>query len=367
MWPKERELELVAKMDVDYGIHVLKSSIQDQNKLEGEYRQQLIRLANHIVETLSSYRHEDMSAELIKLGDIELLKKFLLRQAHSYSIDIDPNLLIKVAERFGWEHFAQAIQSRLTAQNGLQWLDSLVQTGKSISEEGQGFIRKWVGSRWQQSLGSAMPSVAEPALPSNARARDRYKYQIARFHTEKSAKQDEIIYLVRLTSCLNMETVASKVIARLADPPEEKFLTETYGPAIVRALTSLKQKEHNQTIAQQFVSAVRQCLQVQYPNPPEPPQDWSREGHLDCDCEFCTEVNEFLPKRDIGSMSIDKTLKRNLLHVESEVEKSQIEVDIDIQKVASKFNGIIQKNQSRYERKRLLYDAAQGFIRKLPS
>ena len=75
MWPKERELELVAKMDVDYGIHVLKSAIQDQNKLEGEYRQQLIRLANHIVETLPSYRNEDISAELIKLGDIELLKK----------------------------------------------------------------------------------------------------------------------------------------------------------------------------------------------------------------------------------------------------------------------------------------------------
>ncbi len=68
-------------------------------------------------------------------------------------------------------------------------------------------MRKWVASRWQQSLTSAMQSVAEPALPSNARARDRYKYQVARFNTEKSAKQDEIIYLVRLTSCLNMESI----------------------------------------------------------------------------------------------------------------------------------------------------------------
>jgi len=366
MWPKDRELELVAKMDIDYGIHVLKSAIQDQNKLEGEYRRQLIRLANHIVETQPSYRHEDISAELIELGDIELLKKSLFRQAHSYAIDIDPNLLIKVAEQFGWEPFAQGIQSRLTAQNGLQWLDSLVQTGNSISDAGQGFIRKWVASRWQQSLGSAMQSVAEPALPSNARARDRYQYQMARFNTEKSAKQGDIIYLVRLTSCLNMGTVASKVIERLAHSPEEKFLTETYGPAIISALNSLKKKEHHQTIAQQFAVAVRQGLQAKYPNPPEPPEDWSREGQLNCDCKFCTEVNAFLPQHDIGSMSLDKMLKRNLLHVESEVEKSQIEVDIDIQKVASKFNGIIQKNQSRYERQRQLYDAAQGIIRKLP-
>jgi len=65
-------------------------------------------------------------------------------------------------------------------------------------------------------------------------------------------------------------------------------------------------------------------------------------------------------------MRIDKTLKRNLLHVESEVEKSQIEVDIDIQKAASKFNGILWKNQRRYERRRQLYDAAQEIMRQLP-
>ena len=110
-------------MDVDYGIHVLKRSIQDQHKLEGEYRQQLIRLANHIVETQPSYRNEDISAELIKLDDIELIKKFLFGQANSYSIDIDPNIFIKVAERFGWEHFAKDVQLRITAHNSLQWLE----------------------------------------------------------------------------------------------------------------------------------------------------------------------------------------------------------------------------------------------------
>src|SRR5215470_15730853 len=367
MWPKERELECVAKMDADYGIHVLQRTMQEQNKLEGERRQQLLQLANHIVETLPSYRHVDISAELIKLGDIALLKKLLFRQANSYVIDIDPNLFIKVAERFGWEPFAPDVQARLTAQNGLQWLDSLVQTGRSISNAGQALMRKWVASRWQQSLASARQPVAAPALPSNARARHRYQYQIARFNTAKGAQQDEIIYLVRLTSYLSMETVASQIIAHLADAPEETFLTETYGPAIVSALHSLQKKAHNHTIAQQFASAVRQCLQAKYPHPPEAPADWSREGQLDCNCEFCTTVNAFLPKPDIGSMGIYKTLKRNLMHVESAVEKNQIEVDIDMQKAASKFNGIIQKNQSRYERKRQLYDAAQEIIRKLPA
>src|SRR6516164_1834233 len=144
MWPKERELELVVHMDVDYGIHVLKSAMQNQSTLEDERRRHLIQLANHIVETLPSYRSDDISAELIQLEDIELLKKFLLRHTHAYAIEIDPNLWIKAAERFGWKPFAQAIASRLTAQNSLQWLDALAQTGQSLSEEGQDVMRKWV-------------------------------------------------------------------------------------------------------------------------------------------------------------------------------------------------------------------------------
>ena len=71
-------MELVAKMDVDYGIHVLKSAMQDQSTLEDERRRQLIQLANHIVETLPSYRSDDISAALIQLEDIELLKNSCL-------------------------------------------------------------------------------------------------------------------------------------------------------------------------------------------------------------------------------------------------------------------------------------------------
>jgi len=120
--------------------------------------------------------------------------------------------VIKAAERFGWKPFAQAIASRFTAQNSLQWLDALAQTGQSISEEGQDVMRKWVTSGWRQSLTSAMQPVVEPTLPSTARARHRYSYEMARFNTETSAKQHEIIYLARLTSCLNMGAVASQII-----------------------------------------------------------------------------------------------------------------------------------------------------------
>ncbi|MEZ4657395.1 MAG: hypothetical protein R2911_07470 [Caldilineaceae bacterium] len=61
-------------------------------------------------------------------------------------------------------------------------------------------------------------------------------------------------------------------------------------------------------------------------------------------------------------MTIYGTLKRNLLHVETELAKQQIEAEIDIRKRAPKFDGTIKKNQRHYEEERQLYSAAQEIL-----
>jgi len=367
LWPKERELDLVASMDVDYGIHVLTRTLEGQQDLDNAVRQPLIQLAHHLLDSQSFYRHDDLVPTLIKLGDIELLKKFLLRRTHSWSFDVDPRALIEVAERFGWQHFADDIQPRLTAQNGMQWLDSLLQTGKSIADEGQGVIKQWVESRWEQSLTVAMKSVNAPTEPTNARERQLYLRELQHFNAQKRSQQTELIYLIRLTACLNMADVAQQAIARLAEHTDKQFLTETYGPAVVEARRDLAQRAHQPAIVQRFADAVQQRLQAEFPTPPAPPQDWSRTGQLACDCEFCIQVNEFLPKPNVASIGIYGTLKRNLLHVEDEIAKQQIEAEIEIQKRAPKFDGTIKKNQRHYEQQRALYNTAQEIIEQLSS
>lgn len=367
LWPQERELDLVARMDAAYGIHVLKRTLQGQKALEEAVRQPLIRLAHHLLDVQTVYSTEDISAELIKLGDIDLLKKFLFRRTNSWSFDVDPVALIKVAKTFGWQHFADDVQSRLTAQNGMAWLDSLLQTGTSIAEEGVDVIRQWVESRWAQSVTAAMQAANTPVEPTNARDQRRYQHEMQRFNDQQRSRQAEIIYLVRLTACLNLHTIAQQAIARLADHPDNQFLTATYGPAVVEARRNLQNREHNPAIIKHFTDAVRQRIQAEFPAPPAPPPDWSRAGQLACDCEFCAQVNAFLPKPNVSSMGIYGTLKRNLEHVETEMEKQQIEAEMQIKKRAPKFDGTIKKNQRHYEQQRTLYNAAQEIIEQLAS
>ncbi|MCB0105435.1 MAG: 2OG-Fe(II) oxygenase, partial [Caldilineaceae bacterium] len=280
LWPKERELELVASMDVDYGIHVLTRMLEGQQDLDNAVRQPLIQLAHRLLNSQSSYHHADLLPALIKLGDIELLKKYLLWRTNSWSFHIDPSALIQIAETFGWQHFAADIESRLPAQGSMHWLDSLLQTGKSISDEGRDMIKQWVASRWEQSITAATESLRRPAEPTNARERRGHHYVLQSFNERTRGQQAALIYLIRLTACLNMAEIAQEAIARLAKHTDKQFLITTYGRAVVEARLDLEQLPHDPAIAQRFADAVQQHLQTEFSTPPEPPQDWSRAGQL---------------------------------------------------------------------------------------
>jgi hypothetical protein len=54
-----------------------------------------------------------------------------------------------------------------------------------------------------------------------------------------------------------------------------------------------------------------------------------------------------------------------LLHIESEIEKSQVELDIEIRRTPPKFAGTCRKNQRRYDNQRRLFDSAQQILKDL--
>lgn len=336
IWPKDREFDLLTKMDLDYGIHVLKTSLQEQNSWEDDYRQKIIRLADHILEDLPTYRNKDISKELILIEDVELLKKFLRKQMNQYTLSqVDNQIFMQIIERFDWHPFEEDISAYLTPRQGaLDWLNSLLLASESLSHEGQSAMTRWVNELWKPSL-------------------------------EYGLTKEVIANLVQMISLLKIDTLPDEIIASLSRQKQKEFLTATYGPALVSSLKELKGRDYDQTIMKKFFEDVHQRIKADFPSPPDAPKDWSREGQLDCDCEFCTEVNQFLPDPERREISFFKTLKRNLLHIESEVEKSRVELDIEIRRSPPKFEGTCRKNQSRYDYKRELFESAQQILKDL--
>ncbi len=336
LWPKNREFDLTTRMDLDYGIYVLKTSLQPQNLADGDYRHKIIRLANHILDKLPSHRKNDISREIILIEDMALLKKFLHKQLNQYRLgQVDTQIFTQIIERFGWQPFEEEIGAYLTPRRGaLGWLNSLLLAGVSLSGAGQSIMTRWVTDLWKPSL-------------------------------ELGLTGETIANLVQVVSLLKIEALPDEIITFLSGQKQPDFLTGAYGPALVSSFKALTGRDYDQTIMRKFNEDVRQRIKADFPAPPEAPQDWSREGQLGCKCEFCAEINRFLPDPKRREISFYKTLKRNLLHIEAMIEKSRVELDIEIRRTPPKFDGFCQKNQSRYDNKRKLFDTAQQIVQDL--
>jgi hypothetical protein len=235
-------------------------------------------------------------------------------------------------ERFGWESFEEDIRPYLTPRRGaLYWLNSLVLATENLSAEGQSVMKRWVNDLWKPSL----------------------VYNLT---------EEEVENLVQIVSLLKIEALPDEITTFLSGQNQKDFLTGTYGPALVNSLKQLKGRDYDHSIMNTFIENIRHRIAAEFPAPPDVPKNWAREGQLDCDCEFCTEVNQFLPDPERRAISFYKTLKRNLLHIEARVEESQVEIDVEIRRRSPKFDGTCRKNQRRYDHKRELFDTAQKIV-----
>ncbi len=157
------------------------------------------------------------------------------------------------------------------------------------------------------------------------------------------------------------------MLAFLAEQKQADFSdNHLCAKAIMKSRHPLSQIKCDQSLLQISASQdVRQRIAIQNITPPTLPADRACRWQLNCTSELCSEVNQMLPDARNSGTTILKTLKRNLLHVQSEIEKSQVDVDVTIRSAPPKFNGTFRKKRNSYEKQRKLYDQAQGFVKEL--
>ena len=333
IWPADRDFDVITKTDIDYKIYYLKNFLRGKNLSEGDHLQKISQLVGHIIDNQSPHSSEDILEELVAIGDVELLKKFVQKEMNCYDLSrVNAQGFKKIVELFGWQHFEQDVSPYLTPNRGaLQWMNSVLRIGDPLSNEGVSVMKRWMTALWRPSL--------------------EYRLQ----------KQD-IENAVQIVSFLKFHAVADAIIEFLPNQKQQIFLTSIYGPAVVSSLKALKGRHYDRTTLKKFVENVLQRIQIDFPSPPNKPKNWFREGNLKCNCEFCAEINQFLPNPEQNEISFDKTLKRNLIHIESEISKSQVDLDIEISRSPPKFKGTCRKNQNRYESQRNLFHSAQKIV-----
>ena len=83
--------------------------------------------------------------------------------------------------------------------------------------------------------------------------------------------KETISDLMQIVSLLKIEALPDEIIAFLAKQKQKKFLTDTYGPALVSSLKVLEGRDYDRTILKKFIEDVHRRIKADFPSPPEAP------------------------------------------------------------------------------------------------
>ncbi|MFT5162709.1 MAG: putative 2-oxoglutarate/Fe(II)-dependent dioxygenase YbiX [Alteromonadaceae bacterium] len=336
LWPKDREFDMVEKMDIDYATAYFIQCTQDKTKVDDEYWRRVKKLAAHVVANMSLTSDKDIAASLITLGDVALAKQLVQRRLSDYDMSkVKVASLTKLANFFGWQSFNQDIFASLTSKrDALNWITKLLAVD-GVSSEGQSIITQWVIALWRPSL-------------------------------ESHLNKNEISVVIQLLTMLNMQGTVDEVIAFLLTQRKPLFVLTKYGPAVKSALAALKDRGYDQQFNKKFIVDVHQRIQTAFPVAPTKPANWLRAGKLKCNCQFCGQVNKFLTQPERSELLFQRVLKREMTHVESEINLSGVDLDIVISHYSTKFKGVCQKNLNGYDHQLQLFECAQNLVKALP-
>jgi predicted 2-oxoglutarate/Fe(II)-dependent dioxygenase YbiX len=331
IWSPDDIFEVIEKTHGRYKAVFFKNCIQ-KNKLSAVNRKKIAQLASTIIDQLP---REDISDELIVLGDIELFKKLLHRQMKGYGFEnVDKHVFLKIADYCGWQTIEPEVQPYLTQQrDAIKWLNALLFL-ENLSGEGRAMVKKW-------TLALLQSSQETRSLPK------------------------DITTVIEMVALLNLDAHADAMMALLSEEKHPFFNLNIYGPALLKAMDHLRGHQYNAAIMNKFVAQACQWIKNDFPEAPKKPESQSREGRLKCSCSFCKQVNQFLPDAEKKEIIFHKTLKRNLMHIESEIANSGVDLAISIVKVAPSFDGICTKNQKSHNAKLQSYNAAQKMLQDL--
>lgn len=234
--------------------------------------------------------------------------------------------LVQILDKFSWIVFTKEIHDillqymRFGALKVLAWLHALL-LEKPTSPESHALIIQWF-----QEVVKSLITIQEP---------NRAKHALAE--------------IFKMLIAIENQQIANEVIASISNYKEPANLFLIYTPAVLNLIESHKSQLGDLEIFKIIAHDFLQYAQEHYSSSPTSPISLTRIGQISCTCDFCKEVNKFLPDLNRSNFCFEKVLQRDMLHIETKIKEHRLDLTIRIERQPPKFKGIISKNQHSYE------------------
>lgn len=328
VWPKAREMDVMRFTDSNFKAHYVAQQVA-QGALEDAVKR--AALWPLLIDAIDA-NNSEIEQVLLDLADEKLFLRWFERHMHGYSLKGDKAYFVKLmAQQIGWHVFDEQLTQLLSQNNSaLQWLNALVKSG--LDNQGKAYAAKW--------------------------------FQLVGF--KEAYYAEALAHAIECITLLKTKTHCHELIAALRQHNKIDFVTKHYGPAVIQAVEALKGHEVDEDILKAFVQDVHASINRVFAVAPEPPKDWARQGKLNCSCEFCNQINEFLPDPSREQLRMEKTFKKNIVHVSGKIDYAGVDLDVELSRMQPRFLGVFSKNQNAFERYKKAYEKAQQLVAKLP-
>ena len=166
---------------------------------------------------------------------------------------------------------------------------------------------------------------------------------------EPNRAKHALAEIFKMLIVIENQQIANEVIASISNYKEPTNLFLIYASAVLNLIESHKSQLGDLGIFKIIAHDFLQYAQEHYSSSPIAPINLTRIGQISCTCDFCKEVNRFLPDPDRSNFCFAKVLQRDMLHIETKIKEHHLDLTIRIERQSPKFKGIISKNQHSYE------------------
>jgi hypothetical protein len=185
-------------------------------------------------------------------------------------------------------------------------------------------------------------TVLVEALPG-----DPNQSAIAPWYRRTLVEPDFVVNLLSALRYLDTPLADQSVTHMLAWP-----LTYDLDTVLVPAALILNARTEIQgsRVFRRLSAACLDHLRARIAEPLEPPQDWTRDGTLACDCTHCRELSLFLNDPDRQSWAF-KAPEDSRKHLENSIRRSSCDLEFKTEKSGRPYRLICTKNQASYQRR----------------
>ncbi len=380
LWHRDHHFDVVASAGPAGSIPLLGSMVSKlaktpKRRLE-EARHDAIRLARAIVarwpDCSRGYRPWSMEGKaplddfpplLARLHDRDTMAMFLSKMATHDPLLSLKSLVVAACGEFGCRGFASEFhqllsdpsnrfgEQRLSTRDA-EWLAGLCSDVDATPDDSKLI---------QELCGLAAERFCKPFPPRSPSYRFFYQSQ------PLSVSEKSLPLLLKGLLAQGRDDDLSRVIHFVEQSPHE-FRRNLCQVPILKKLVPWSRKRFGRVHPHlgAWLGSVRRQLEAATAEAPRPPTNWTRPEEVDCSCEYCAELKEFLID-STSEVTRIAAAERQRSHLVEMINQHQCDVKHALERIGRPYSLVLKKTTGSFERAVKQFKTDQKLLSQLPT